>query len=142
MKRLTRILLLSAVLTARLFVTAAYAAEGGAPVQISRPLVNGYAIWENDLDGLEEMAVPVRAFFDAPTQTNLFASFYDGDGKFVGAGMTAAEIDKDTAFVIMPVQSDVTGAETLRMLMTDADFRPLSNPESYSLTGGGGSSGG
>ncbi|MBQ6207994.1 MAG: hypothetical protein IJK52_13040 [Oscillospiraceae bacterium] len=134
MKKLT----LCAVLTALLCVTAACAAD----VQISRPLVSGHGIWADDLSGLEEIAVPVQSFLDAPTQTNLFASFYDGNGKFVGAGLTAAAIDSETSFVIMPVQSDVTGAETLKMLATDDDFRPLSNPASYSLTGGGGGGGG
>ena len=108
----------------------------------SAPLVGEYRIWETDLRGLKELTVPVEISLDSPTETVFFALFYDENGKYVGMGTAAATVDAETVFVIMPVQNNVAGAKTLKMLATDADFRPLSEAESYALSGGGGSSGG
>ena len=139
MKKLTRILPLCAVLTVLLCVTAAYAADGGAAVRILyQPTVGGHSIGAGDLDGLEEIALPVQVSSESSTEALFFASFYGANRKFVGAGATTATVDSDTSFVIMPIQDNVTGAESVKVLVTDADFRPLSNPETYSLIGGGG----
>ncbi len=139
MKRWKHILFLCAVLTALLCVTA-YATDDAMPIQIrGKPTVSdGRPIDVTTLDGLKEMVVPVQVSLDTPTETMFFALFYGGDGKFIGGGMTAATVDSQTSFVIMPVQTNVTGAETLKMLVTDTAFRPLSDTPEYSLTGGGG----
>lgn len=142
MKRWKHVLLFCAVLTALLCVTA-YATDNATPVQIlGKPTVSdGRPIYVETLDGLKEIVVRVQVSPETPTETIFFALFYGGNGKFIGEGMTAATVDSQTSFVIMPIQTNVTGAETLKLLVTDTNFRPLSDTPEYSLKGGGGGGG-
>lgn len=146
MKPLTRIALLCAVLTAFLYASACAVNDASSVQVTSKPTVSGYGvggheITADDLNSLAEIAVPVRVSFTTPTNVKLFASFYDGNDKYIGMGVASLTIDSQTALVMIPVENAVTGAETLKIAVTDANFRPLSVFR-YSLTGGGGSSGG
>lgn len=140
MKHLTRILALCAIFTACLFVTAVHAQEsvklsGESPsVQVtSAPSVSGHAISAADLDGLTEIAVTLSVASDSPTQITVFAPFYDENGKFIGAGVASATAENGAMSVTLPIAADVSGAASLKIIVTDADFRPLTAAESYSI---------
>ena len=98
----------------------------------SAPTVGGHALSKADLSGLTEISVPVSISADTPTQVTLCVPFFDG-GKFLGMGFVTATVDKTTQSVTVPVTGDVSGAEKLKVMFVDADFRPLSAAAGFDI---------
>ncbi|MBR3570895.1 MAG: hypothetical protein IKN96_08905 [Oscillibacter sp.] len=132
-----RIFLLCAVLTAFLCATAAYAENGRPEIRVkSAPLVAGRPLGAADLGGLTEISVPLSVSVDSPQSATVCALFYDRNGKFIGVCMKTAVAGNDTDSVAVPVARDVSGAASLKILITDADFRPLTGAHNYPIPQG------
>ena len=99
----------------------------------SAPTVSGgAAITRANIGTLTEITVPVT-YSGSTAQTVTFAvPFFDGDGRFVGVGMTTETVTSSTQSVTMPV-SGLSGSVSMSVMFMNENLQPLSPAGRYSI---------
>ena len=99
----------------------------------SAPTVSGGAsITRANVGTLTQITVPVAYSGDTAQTVTFAVPFYDGSGKFIGAGMKTETVTSSTQSVTVPV-SGLSGSESMKVMILGDDFDPLSPAGSYNI---------
>ena len=101
----------------------------------SAPTVSGgAAITRENIGTLTEITVPVTYSGDTAQTVTFAVPFYDGNGRFIGVGMTTETVTSSTQSVTMPV-SGLSGSERMKVMILTENLCPLSPAGSYDIPG-------
>ena len=97
------------------------------------PIVQGHTVGKADLKKLTEISIPVSMSASAPTSVKVCVPFFDGGGRFLGAGFTMTDVKKDTDSVAVPVTDNVSGAQKFSVIIMNADSLPMISALSFDV---------